>query len=661
MRIVDLLAKDSICLNGKVSDKKGAIDKMVSLMEKGGHLSNAGAHKQAVLKREAEGTTGIGEGIAIPHAKTNAVSSPGLAAMTLPEGVDFDSLDGHPVRLIFMIAAPDTKDNVHLEVLSRLSVLLMNQQFREHLIHAKSPEAFLKVIDLAEMSHQETAEADGAVTAEADKSGTDKSAGAGAAKAGYQILAVTACPTGIAHTYMAQEALEQQARKMGYRIKVETNGSGGVKNALTREEIRAAECIIIAADKNVEMARFDGKPVIQTKVADGIHKPAELIERAVHGEAPVYHHRSHDGEPAHGESRNQSESIGHGIYKHLMNGVSHMLPFVIGGGILIALAFLLDDYQIDPANFGMNTPVAAFFKTIGGQAFGFMLPILSGYIAMSIADRPGLAVGVVGGAVANAGYTFGNMMHYGETVPVSSGFLGALLAGFLAGYIVLGLQKLCSGLPGSLEGMKPMLIYPVAGIGIIGAVMVLINPVVGAINTGMNQALASMGGTSKILLGALLGGMMSIDMGGPFNKAAYVFGTASLTSGGFDIMAAVMAGGMVPPIAVALCATFFKNRFTRKDRQSAYVNYIMGLSFISEGAIPYAAADPLRVIPSCIVGSAAAGALSMIFGCGLRAPHGGIFVIPTVTHPFQYLIAIGAGAIVGGLLMGILKKPVREN
>lgn len=646
MKIVDLLGRDSICLNGKASGKMDVIDKMVSLMEKGGHLSDTKAYKQAVLKREAEGTTGIGEGVAIPHAKTNAVLNPGLAAMTLPDGVDFESLDGHPVRLVFMIAAPDSKANVHLEVLSRLSVLLMDQRFREHLLHAKSPEAFLKVIDLAERA--KFSESEGAGRGESEK---------------YQILAVTACPTGIAHTYMAQEALEQQARKLGYRIKVETNGSGGVKNALTREEIEAADCIIIAADKNVEMARFDGKPVIQTKVSDGIHKSAELIERAVGGSAPIYHHQSHAGASARGQDHdgNEQESLGRGIYKHLMNGVSHMLPFVIGGGILIALAFLLDDYQIDPANFGMNTPVAAFFKTIGGQAFGFMLPILSGYIAMSIADRPGLAVGFVGGAVANAGYTFSNMMHYGETAPVSSGFLGALLAGFLAGYIVLGLQKLCAGLPRSLEGMKPMLIYPVAGIGIMGFVMVLINPIVGVINTGMNQVLASMGGTSKIFLGAVLGGMMSIDMGGPFNKAAYVFGTASLAGEGFDIMAAVMAGGMVPPIAVALCATFFKNRFTKKERQSAYVNYVMGLAFISEGAIPYAAADPLRVIPSCIIGSAVSGALSMVFGCGLRAPHGGIFVIPTVTYPFQYLIAIAVGSVVGGLLMGILKKPVSEK
>ncbi|MFR0987283.1 MAG: fructose-specific PTS transporter subunit EIIC [Frisingicoccus sp.] len=652
MKIVDLLRRDSICLNGKASGKMDVIDQMASLMEKGGHLSDVKAYKQAVLKREEEGTTGIGEGVAIPHAKTNAVLNPGLAAMTFSEGVEFESLDDQPVRLVFMIGAPDTKDNVHLEVLSRLSMLLMDQRFREHLLHAKSPDAFLKVIDVAEREkfakEEEISEGESA-TAQRQALSDQK-------MSGYQILAVTACPTGIAHTYMAQEALEQQARRMGYRIKVETNGSGGVKNALTRDEIAAADCIIIAADKNVEMARFEGKPVIQTRVADGIHKPGELIERAMGGAVPVYHHQSQNGDRE--ESR---DGIGHGIYKHLMNGVSHMLPFVIGGGILIALAFLLDDYQIDPANFGMNTPVAAFFKTIGGQAFGFMLPILSGYIAMSIADRPGLAVGFVGGAVANAGYTFGNMMHYGEVVPISSGFLGALLAGFLAGYIVLGLQKLCAGLPRSLEGMKPMLIYPVAGIGIMGFVMVLINPIVGAINTGMNQALASMGGTSKVLLGAVLGGMMSIDMGGPFNKAAYVFGTASLASDGFDIMAAVMAGGMVPPIAVALCATFFKNRFTRKDRQSAYVNYIMGLSFISEGAIPYAAADPLRVIPSCIIGSAVSGALSMIFGCGLRAPHGGIFVIPTVIHPFQYILAIAAGSVVGGLLMGILKKPVSEE
>jgi len=652
MKIVDLLRRDSICLNGKASGKMDVIDQMASLMEKGGHLSDVKAYKQAVLKREEEGTTGIGEGVAIPHAKTNAVLNPGLAAMTFSEGVEFESLDDQPVRLVFMIGAPDTKDNVHLEVLSRLSMLLMDQRFREHLLHAKSPDAFLKVIDVAEREkfakEEEISEGESAMA--------QRQAPSDQKMSGYQILAVTACPTGIAHTYMAQEALEQQARRMGYRIKVETNGSGGVKNALTRDEIVAADCIIIAADKNVEMARFEGKPVIQTRVADGIHKPGELIERAMGGAVPVYHHQSQNGDRE--ESR---DGIGHGIYKHLMNGVSHMLPFVIGGGILIALAFLLDDYQIDPVNFGMNTPVAAFFKTIGGQAFGFMLPILSGYIAMSIADRPGLAVGFVGGAVANAGYTFGNMMHYGEVVPISSGFLGALLAGFLAGYIVLGLQKLCAGLPRSLEGMKPMLIYPVAGIGIMGFVMVLINPIVGAINTGMNQALASMGGTSKVLLGAVLGGMMSIDMGGPFNKAAYVFGTASLASDGFDIMAAVMAGGMVPPIAVALCATFFKNRFTRKDRQSAYVNYIMGLSFISEGAIPYAAADPLRVIPSCIIGSAVSGALSMIFGCGLRAPHGGIFVIPTVIHPFQYILAIAAGSVVGGLLMGILKKPVSEE
>lgn len=636
MKIAALLSKNSILLNGKASGKMEVIDQMVSLMKNGNHISDEESYKKAVLNRESEGTTGIGEGIAIPHAKTDSVVSPGLAAMTLPEGVDFESLDGQPVYLIFMIAAPNSEENVHLDVLSRLSMLLMDTSFREQLLNAESKEEFLNIIDRAEMEKFEKED-----EIEPDKAG------------GFQILAVTACPTGIAHTYMAQEALEQQAARMGYSIKVETNGSGGVKNPLTPEDIKGAQCIIIAADKNVEMARFDGKPVIQVKVSEGIHKPEMLLEKAVKGQAGVYHHENDGG--------GAEESAGRGFYKHLMNGVSHMLPFVIGGGILIALAFLFDDYQINPANFGMNTPVAAFFKMIGGQAFGFMLPILSGYIAMSIADRPGLAVGFVGGAIANGGFTFGNLMNYGEVSPASSGFIGTLLAGFIAGYIVRGLQKLCSGIPKSLEGMKPMLIYPVAGIAVIGFVMVLINPFVGAINTGMNNALASMGGTSKILLGAVLGGMMSIDMGGPFNKAAYVFGTAALANNGFDIMAAVMAGGMVPPIAVAICATFFKNRFPEKERQSAYVNYIMGLAFISEGAIPYAAADPFRVIPSCIAGSAAAGALSMLFQCGLRAPHGGIFVIPTVTHPLQYLLAIAIGSVAGGVIMGFLKKPLIEN
>lgn len=641
MKIAALLNRDSILLKGRVSGKKAVIDRMVGLMEKGGHLRDAESYKKAVFEREAQGTTGIGEGIAIPHAKTAAVKSPGLAAMTLTEGTEFESLDGQPVRLIFMIAAPDSKDNVHLEVLSRLSMLLMDDGFRSRLMEADTPESFLNVIDAAEAEKFGSGE-------EEDKA--DTKAG------GFRILAVTACPTGIAHTYMAQEALERQAAQMGYSIKVETNGSGGVRNRLTQEEIEAAECIIVTADKNVEMSRFDGKRVIQTRVSEGIHKPQELIEKAVSGQVPVYHF--------HGERKagpEEGEGLSRGFYKDLMNGVSHMLPFVIGGGILIALAFLLDDYQINPENFGMNTPAAAFFKTIGSQAFGFMLPVLSGFIAMSIADRPGLAVGFVGGATANAGYTFGNVMNYSEMAPVSSGFLGALLAGFIAGYIVRLLQRIFNRLPDSLDGMKPMLIYPVAGIGMIGFVMVLINPFVGAMNVGMNNALASMGGASKVVLGAVLGGMMSIDMGGPFNKAAYVFGTASLASEGFDIMAAVMAGGMVPPIAVALCATFFKNRFSSRDRQSAYVNYIMGLSFISEGAIPYAAADPLRVIPSCVAGSAVAGALSMVFGCGLRAPHGGIFVIPTVTHPVQYLMAIAVGSAVGALIMGVLKKPVNEK
>ena len=650
MKIVDLLRRDSICLNGKASGKMDVIDYMVSLMEKGGHLSDVKAYKQAVLKREAEGTTGIGEGVAIPHAKTDAVLSPGLAAMTFSEGVEFDSLDGQPVRLVFMIGAPDTKDNVHLEVLSRLSMLLMDQRFREHLLHAKSPEAFLKVIDVAEKEKfsKEDKISEGASAAAQGQALSDQK------MSGYQILAVTACPTGIAHTYMAQEALEQQARKMGYRIKVETNGSGGVKNALTSDEIAAADCIIIAADKNVEMARFEGKPVIQTRVSDGIHKPGELIERAMGGQVPVYHHQNQNGDREEGR-----DGVGHGIYKHLMNGVSHMLPFVIGGGILIALAFLLDDYQIDPANFGMNTPVAAFFKTIGGQAFGFMLPILSGYIAMSIADRPGLAVGFVGGAVANAGYTFGNMMHYGETVPISSGFLGALLAGFLAGYIVLGLQKLCAGLPKSLEGMKPMLIYPVLGIFITGVIMTyVVEPPIGALNTLINNGLNGLNGASAILLGALLGGMMSVDMGGPVNKAAYVFGTASIAAGNYNIMAAVMVGGMVPPIAIAIATLVFKNKFTAEERKAGPTNFIMGLSFITEGAIPFAASDPLHVIPSCVVGSAVAGALSMAFNCTLMAPHGGIFVFPTVGNPFMYLVALAIGSVVSAVLLGVLKKNV---
>ena len=475
------------------------------------------------------------------------------------------------------------------------------------------------------------------------------------------VLAVTACPTGIAHTFMAAENLSQKAAAKGVSIKVETNGSAGVKNRLTKEEIEHATCIIVAADKNVEMTRFNGKKVIITKVADGIHKADELIDKAVKGDAPIYHASQDNNE----ESSNEKEGLGRQFYKHLMNGVSHMLPFVVGGGILIAIAFLLDDYSINPANFGMNTPVAAFFKTIGGQAFGFMLPVLAGYIAMSIADRPGLAVGFVGGILASAGYTFGNLMNFSEITPVSAGFLGALLAGFVGGYLVLLLKKIFSVLPDSLEGIKPVLLYPVFGILLIGVIMLAVNPIMGAINTGLNNFLSSMSGTSKIVLGTILGAMMAIDMGGPFNKAAYVFGTAQLTVANagpeqYGIMAAVMIGGMVPPLAIALATTFFKNRFSESERKSGVVNYVMGLSFITEGAIPFAAADPLHVLPACIVGSGVAGALSMAFNCGLRAPHGGIFVLPTITNPLMYLVALLIGSIIGALLLGILKKPLDE-
>ncbi|MDD2979881.1 MAG: fructose-specific PTS transporter subunit EIIC [Hespellia sp.] len=643
MKISDLLKKSGIELNGQVSTKAETIDKMVDLMVSTGNISNKEKYKACVLAREEEGTTGIGEGIAIPHGKTDAVKAPGLAAMVVPGGVDYESLDGAPTDLIFLIAAPNTEDNVHLEVLSRLSTMLMDETFTTALRNAGSVDEFLQIVNEAEKAQFAAEDA--------------KAAELASNKGGFQVIGVTACPTGIAHTYMAAESLENKAKEMGYTVKIETDGSGGVKNELTKEDISNADVIIVAADKNIEMARFDGKPVIQTKVADGIHKAEELITKGMNGEAPIYHHTGGSGSDS--SDSGSGEGVGRSVYKHLMNGVSHMLPFVIGGGILIAIAFLLDDYAIDPSNFGMNTPIAAFFKTVGGEAFGFMLPVLSGFIAMSIADRPGLAVGFVGGAIANAGYTFASVMN-GNEGAISSGFLGALLAGFVAGYLILLLRKICDKLPKSLEGIKPILIYPVVGILAIGFIMILVNPFVGALNNALNNGLNSMGGSSKILLGAVLGGMMSIDMGGPFNKAAYVFGTASLASGGFDIMAAVMAGGMVPPLAIAICATIFKNRFNKKDRQSAYVNYIMGLSFISEGAIPFAAQDPLRVIPSCIVGSAIAGALSMAFDCGLRAPHGGVFVIPLVTNPLMYVVAIVVGSVVGALILSVLKKPVKE-
>ena len=624
MRIIDLLKEDGILLNANVNSKKEAIEVLVDLMDKEGYLNDKEEYKNEVLKREELSTTGIGDGIAIPHGKTKAVKCAGLSSMVVKDGVDFDSLDGNKANLFFMIAAPEEANNLHLEVLARLSTILMDEEFRNTLINAKDKKEFLKLIDDKESEKFEKEESD--------------------EKKGYRVLAVTACPTGIAHTYMAAESLEEKGKEMGVSIKVETNGSGGAKNVLTEEEIKNAECIIIAADKNVEMARFDGKRVIKTKVADGIHKAEELIKEATSGKAAIYHAE----EKARSiDEKVDDEGVGHKIYKHLMNGVSHMLPFVIGGGILIALAFLFDDANINPSNFGSNTPFAAFLKTVGDTAFGFMLPVLAGYIAMSIGDRPALAVGFVGGMLANKG---------------GSGFLGALLAGFIAGYLVVFLKKIFSKLPDSLEGLKPVLLYPLFGILLMGAIIIfIINPPVAAINTGLTSFLNSMGESSKIVLGVILGAMMAIDMGGPINKAAYVFGTASLASSQYDIMAAVMIGGMVPPLSIALCTTFFKNRFTKRERQSGLTNYIMGFSFITEGAIPFAASDPLRVIPACAIGSAVAGGLSMGLGCQLRAPHGGIFVVPVIEHPLGYLIAIAVGSVVGMILLAILKKPLKEN
>ncbi|KEZ90282.1 PTS fructose transporter subunit IIABC [Lacrimispora celerecrescens] len=634
MRISDLLKKESIELGVKVTGKEEAIDKLVGLMEAGGRLKDKAGYKEGILKREALGSTAVGDGIAIPHAKVDAVKEPGLSAMVVPEGVDYEAFDGSLSHLFFMIAAPEGEADVHLEALSRLSTLLMDPDFKSDLTNARSKEEFLQLIDDKESERYQKKE----VKAEQTKKDSR----------GYQVLAVTACPTGIAHTFMAAENLEQQGKKLGIALKAETNGAEGVGNALTKEEIAEADGIIIAADKKVDMGRFDGKRVVMATVTEGIQKGEELIKRAVSMETPVYHH---SGSASSSESGDQ-ENVGRSIYKHLMNGVSHMLPFVIGGGILIALAFLFDDYSIDPSNFGKNTPLAAYLKTIGEQAFGMMLPVLAGYIAMSIADRPGLAVGFVGGLIAKMGATFANP----AGGSVNSGFLGALLAGFIGGYIVIMLKKAFSKLPKSLEGIKPVLLYPLIGIFLVAVVTTFINPFVGAINDGLTSLLNGMGGTSKIILGVVVGGMMSVDMGGPVNKAAYVFGTAQLAEGNFDIMAAVMAGGMVPPIAVALCTTFFKKKFTEKERQSGVVNYIMGLSFISEGAIPFAAADPIRVIPSCIVGSAVAGGLSMALGCTLRAPHGGIFVLPTIGNPFGYLLAIVIGSAVGCLVMAALKK-----
>jgi PTS system fructose-specific IIC component len=624
MRISELLQKESIALGRKPQDKADAIGQMVELLAKSGSLEDKKKFKQAILERECLSTTGIGEGIAIPHGKSSAVKRAALAAMVVPQGVDFASADGAPVHLLFMIAVPEEGAELHLEVLERLAAMLMDEDFRKRLTAAKDAAEFLHILSIEEEKRfAETAE----------KQEYD-----------YDVLAVTACPTGIAHTFMAAESLENKAREMGITIKVETNGSGGAKNVLTAKEIRAAKGIIVAADKNVEMQRFYGKRVLQVPVADGIRKPEVLLGKILQGEAPVYG-EGKDVEMADG--REEIRGRGKKVYRDLMNGVSHMLPFVIGGGILIAVAFLLDDYSLNPANFGSNLPQAAFFKAIGDAAFGFMLPILAGYIAMGIADRPALAPGFVGGFLAKEG---------------GSGFLGALLAGFAAGYLILLLKKLFDKLPRSLEGIKSILLYPVFGILLMGLlIQLIINPPVAWLNEALYGLLARLGTGSRVLLGVLLGGMMSVDMGGPINKAAYVFGTASLASNEFQIMAAVMAGGMVPPLALALAVFAFRDKFSEKERQSGVANLIMGACFITEGAIPFAAADPLRVLPACIIGSAVAGGLSMFFGCGLRAPHGGIFVLPVISHPFGFLAAVILGALVGMLLLGVLRKRIEPS
>lgn len=617
MKITELLSKKSVLLDAKPSNKEEAIDILVNLMSESGNISDIEKYKQAVLKREEEGTTGIGGYIAIPHGRSSAVKYPGISAMIVKDGVDFESMDSDVAKLFFLIAVSDDAPNTHLDVLATLSSMLMDEDFKNKLINAQSQDEFFALID----------------EKESEKNNTKKES-----KDGYQILAVTACPTGIAHTYMAAESLENKAKQMGVSIKVETNGSGGAKNILTQEEIDNADAIIIAADTNVKMDRFNGKPLLKVKVADGIYKSEELISKAIKKDAPIYNHISNTNV----EEIKDDESAGRKIYKHLMSGVSNMLPFVTGGGILIAIAFLLDDYTINPASYGSNTPFAKMFMDIGGTAFGFMLPVLAGFIAYSIGDRPALAVGFVGGMFANNG---------------GSGFLGALISGFLAGYIIVVIKKITANIPKSLEGTKPVLIFPLTGIFLIGIIMILlINPFVSIINNAMFEGLNSLNTGAKVLLGIILGAMMAVDMGGPVNKAAYVFGTASLTNGSSDIMAAVMAGGMVPPLAIALATVVFKNKFTQRERQSGLTNFIMGFSFITEGAIPFAAADPLRVIPSCIVGSGIAGALSMFFGSSLRAPHGGIWVIGVIEKPVHYVLSVLIGSIVGMILLGILKK-----
>lgn len=632
LKITDLLSESSIMLGVDLNTKTEAIDLLISLHEKAGNLSDIAIYREEIMAREFKGSTAVGDGIAIPHAKTDAVKKPGLAAVTVPDGVDYEALDGNDSKILFMIAAPNDGD-LHLEVLSRLMTLLMDETFRNNLLSAKSEREFIEIIDKAEKLKYP----------DEKKKNVQES--------GYRVLAVTACPTGIAHTYMAAEAIEKAGREMGIPVKVETNGSGGARNVLTRQDIENAQAIIIAADKSVEMARFDGKKLISVKVSDGIKRPKELINIALSEDAKVYRAT---GTAA--SIDDTEESFGRKIYKHLMNGVSNMLPFVVGGGIFIALAFLIDTVLGAPqdSNFGSATPVAAFFKIIGGFAFNFMIPVLAGYIGRSIADRPGFLVGLVGGYLATTGSTFASV---GGDIP--SGFLGALFAGFVGGYLMLGLEKICGKMPKALEGIKPVLIYPIIGLGMIAVVMCAVNPLMGMLNTGLTNFLNSMGGTSKVLLGVVLGAMMAIDMGGPFNKAAYVFGTAAITSGNYDIMAAVMIGGMVPPLAIALATTFFKNRFTQDERKSGAVNYIMGLSFITEGAIPFAASDPLRVIPACMIGSGVAGGLSMFFKCTLMAPHGGIFVFAVVGNWLMYLIALAAGSVVGMLLLGTFKKKIQ--
>ena len=642
MTIRDLLAAESINLNGTPAGKTEALNQCIDLMAKSGKIADVEKYRKGVFAREEEGTTGIGMGIAIPHCKSDAVTKAGLAAMVVKDGVDFESLDGTPAKIIFLIAAPNTEDNVHLQVLSKLSVMLMDEQFTNSLINAGSVDEFLNIIDSAEKAKDEK---EAAKEAKAKESVEVK-------KDDVFIVAVTACPTGIAHTYMAAEAIEKKAKELGYQIKVETRGSGGAKNVLTDDEIAKAAGVIVACDTNVPTDRFDGKKVIECQVSDGINKAEELIKRIASGDAPVFK-ASGKKEDSH-SSVGGKESIGHQIYKHLMNGVSHMLPFVVGGGILIAIAFLIDGFSVDlnslpaeqRANFGTITQAAALFKGIGGTAFGFMLPILAGFIAMSIADRPGLAVGFVGGSIAANG---------------TSGFLGALVAGFVAGYIVLLLKKVFSKLPDSLDGMKPVLLYPLFGIFLVGVIMqFVVEPPIGALNTAINNGLNGLNGASAVVLGVLLGGMMSVDMGGPVNKAAYVFGTASIAAGNYNIMAAVMIGGMVPPLAIALATILFKNKFTAEERKAGPTNFIMGLSFITEGAIPFAASDPLHVLPACVVGSAVAGGLSMAFGCTLMAPHGGIFVVPTIGNPLMYLVALVIGSFIACGLLGLLKKKVSE-